>query len=73
MAIVNLLISEGKRWSKIAKKTGDTRTEHQIKNRFKTIMFRQKKEYPTIRNENILLKAYLDPSVAAKYLKREKP
>lgn len=50
MEIVRLLGQEGRKWSLIAKRLGSHRTEHMVKNRFKTILLKQKKEYPTIRN-----------------------
>ena len=43
-----------------------------VKNRYKTIILKQRKEYPHIQNENVLIKSFLDPSVADKYRRREK-
>lgn len=39
--MIKFILSEGKRWSVIAKKIGDTRTEHMVKNRFQTILRRE--------------------------------
>lgn len=69
--MVKLFIKDGKKWSQIAKKLGDQRTEHMIKNRYKTILAKQRKEYPKIRNETVLFKSFLDPTVAEKYQKRD--
>lgn len=51
----------GKRWSKIAKELGNSRTEHMVKNRFKTIYSRQKKLYPSLKSEDLLIKSFIDP------------
>ena len=42
-----------------------------VKNRFKTILLKQKKEYPQIRNEIVLIKSYSDPTVTEKYNKKD--
>jgi len=56
-----MFIEEGKKWSLVSKKLGGSRTEHMVKNRFKTIVGRQKKLHPQIANEFYLLKTFLDP------------
>jgi len=38
--LVELLLKVGKRWSKVAKSLGSLRTEHMVKNRYKTIIGR---------------------------------
>ena len=43
-----------------------------VKNRFKTIISKQRKDFPKIRNEIILMKSFLEPEVAEKYMKKEK-
>ncbi len=69
--VVRLFIIEGKRWSQVAKKLGSHRTEHMVKNRYKTILARQKKLFPHIGNENTLIRSYLDPSAASKKQSRK--
>lgn len=61
---MSLLLTTGKRWSKIAKKLGSSRTEHMIKNRYKTIISKQKKLYPHIKSEDQLIRSYAEPSAA---------
>jgi len=66
-----MFINEGKKWSLVSKKLGGSRTEHMVKNRFKTLISRQKKLYPQISNEFSLLKTFLDPQCAQRYIKKE--
>ena len=40
----------GRKWSKIARDLESNRTEHMVKNRYKTILGRLKKENPTIKD-----------------------
>jgi hypothetical protein len=40
---------------------GGSRTEHMVKNRFKTLVARQKKLFPHINHEFYLLKTLVDP------------
>jgi hypothetical protein len=68
---VRLFLSEGKKWSQVAKKLGSHRTEHMVKNRYKTILARQRKQHPKVASEATLLKSFLDPNAVLKYLKRE--
>ena len=52
-------MEKGKKWSEISKLLGNQRTEHMVKNRFKTILIRQKKIAPDLKNEADLLKNYI--------------
>lgn len=42
-----------------------------VKNRYKTILARQRKHHPKVSSEATLLKSFLDPNAVLKYLKRE--
>jgi len=46
--LIELMLKVGKRWSKVAKSLGNKRTEHMVKNRFKTIIGREKRLHPEI-------------------------
>lgn len=48
--MVQLLKKEGLRWSLVAKRLGN-RTEHMVKNRYKTILARMRKIHPHIKDE----------------------
>jgi hypothetical protein len=50
LELTRLFLTEGKKWSKISKMLGGARTEHMVKNRYKTIISRQKKAFPAIVN-----------------------
>jgi hypothetical protein len=54
--IVNYILFNGRRWSNIAKELGNHRTEHMVKNRYKTLIIKQKKITSRISNENSLLR-----------------
>lgn len=56
MIILSLVDKLGKKWSKIVKKFGGTRTEHMVKNRFNSLIIKQKKLNATIKKENKLIK-----------------
>ena len=43
---VFLILNMGRKWSKIARELESNRTEHMVKNRYKTILGRLKKENP---------------------------
>lgn len=47
---IGLLIEKGRKWSKIARELESNRTEHMVKNRFKTILGRMKRSYPDIKD-----------------------
>jgi hypothetical protein len=59
---VALLLSCGKRWSKIAKRLGSSRTEHMIKNRYKTLISKQRKLHPQMKSEDQLIRSYSELS-----------
>jgi len=46
--LIELLLKLGKRWSKVAKSLGDLRTEHMVKNRYKTILGRERRRHPGV-------------------------
>jgi len=48
--MVESILRDGRRWSRIAKEIQTNRTEHMIKNRYKTIIGRLKKKYPKIKD-----------------------
>ena len=47
---VFLILSMGRKWSKIARELESNRTEHMVKNRYKTILGRLKKDNPSIKD-----------------------
>ena len=53
------ILNEGKRWSKVARSMNTHRTEHMVKNKYKTIMIKLKKQYPEVKNEESLLKCFI--------------
>lgn len=57
--LVEVLMKVGKRWSKVAKSLGGLRTEHMVKNRYKTIVAREKRSHPEINDEDRLFRTYL--------------
>ena len=59
IVLVKLFLKIGKKWSKVAQNLGNHRTEHMVKNRYKTIIGRQKRFFPHIKDENVLLKYFL--------------
>lgn len=63
--MARLLMTEGCHWSLIAKKLGKNRTEHMIKNRYKTILCKQKKLFPQIKSENALILSFVEQHPAA--------
>jgi hypothetical protein len=46
----------GRKWSKIAKELGEKRTEHMVKNRFKSLINVEKKRFSDDIDEEILIK-----------------
>ena len=55
---MEVLLKIGKRWSKVAKSLG-RRTEHMVKNRYKTVIGRQKRLHPGINDEDSLFRLFL--------------
>lgn len=49
--LVDLVDQYGSKWAKVAKKFGGRRTEHMIKNRYQSIVKREKKEQEEIKIE----------------------
>lgn len=43
-----------------------------VKNRYKTIISKQMKDFPKIKNEIILMKSFLEPEATEKYMKKAK-
>lgn len=64
-------MSIGKKWSKIAKILGGCRTEHMVKNRYKAILSKQRKQYPRVKVDDKLLKLFLDPSASFEDSKKQ--
>lgn len=48
--IADYILSVGRKWSDIAKKLGSHRTEHMIKNRYKTLIIKMKKSHRSTKN-----------------------
>lgn len=65
--LIGSVRKEGKKWAHIAKCLNDTRTEHTVKNRYKSILTRFRKELKERRlnNERDLLAAIFERLVAA--------
>jgi hypothetical protein len=70
--LAKLFLSEGRKWSQVSRKMGGSRTEHMVKNRYKTLVSKQKKLHPDITNEYALLRTYLEPEYAEKYKSRRR-
>lgn len=54
------ILENGKKWSEIVKTLENHRTEHMIKNRFKTLLIKLKKKYKEIYSERDLLIKFLE-------------
>jgi hypothetical protein len=53
-----MVLAQGKKWSSIAKELKNTRTEHMVKNRYKSLLSRQNKKskrYKKYFNEILIL------------------
>lgn len=61
--IVEYILGKGRRWSEIGRKLEKQRTEHMIKNRYKTLLIRLKKKYPEIKGESQLLQQFLNEEI----------
>lgn len=68
---MTLLLEIGKRWSKIAKELGSSRTEHMIKNRYKTIISKQKRLFPHIKSDDQLIRFYGEAPTTTNTLPQE--
>ena len=68
--IITLFLSIGKKWSKIAKILGGCRTEHMVKNRYKAILSKQRRQYPSIKVDEKLMRLFLDPSTCVEDSKK---
>ena len=59
LTLLNCIKKKGKRWSVAMKELANTRTEHMVKNRYKSLISNEGKKYPGKREtelENILIK-----------------
>ena len=61
---IALLIEKGRKWSKIARELESNRTEHMVKNRFKTILGRMKRSNPDIKDEDKLLEMFMTNEIS---------
>lgn len=55
----------------VARSLGEQRTEHMVKNRYKTILTKQKKILPSVNNEKHLLMSFINPNLVEKYRQKE--
>ena len=46
------MLESGRKWSEIARALGNARTEHMVKNRFKTLVIMLRKKYQPLEEEN---------------------
>ena len=56
--IVSFILKHGKKWAIISKELDGKRTEHMVKNRYKSIIITLRKKYPQLDNEEDLLRAF---------------
>lgn len=54
--LIQCVMRNGRKWSKIAKELGEKRTEHMVKNRFKSLINVEKKRFSDDIDEEILIK-----------------
>lgn len=45
--------SFGKKWSLVVKKLANTRTEHMVKNRYKSLILNELKRTPSLKNNEV--------------------
>ena len=66
--IAAFILASGKKWSEIAKSLDNHRTEHMVKNRFKTLTIRLRKKFKDTEDEKELLEKFLaEASAGAAY------
>jgi hypothetical protein len=58
--MVQFIQENGKKWSEIVKALQNHRTEHMIKNRFKTLTIKLRKKYKDILSEKELLVKFME-------------
>lgn len=46
------MVEFGRKWSEIARTLGNARTEHMVKNRYKTLIIMLRKKYQQIEDEH---------------------
>ena len=63
--LVNLVDQYGSKWSKVAKKFGGRRTEHMVKNRYQSIVKRERREQEEVKIQEEL------PSVSERSFQTE--
>lgn len=49
-AIVQYILKRGRKWSDMAKDLGGNRTEHMVKNRYKTLIIKMKKNNKKVKD-----------------------
>ena len=70
LELAKLFLNIGKKWSQVSRKMGGSRTEHMVKNRYKSIISKQKKDFPHITSESSLLKSVVNPESTKKYVSK---
>jgi heterodisulfide reductase subunit C len=58
--IAKYILENGKKWSEIAKMLENHRTEHMVKNRFKTMTIKLRKNYKDANSERDMLLKFME-------------
>lgn len=53
ITLMTTVKEEGKKWSMVVKKLGNTRTEHMVKNRYKSLVSVEMKKHPEMEEAEI--------------------
>jgi hypothetical protein len=65
---VEAFLQLGKRWSKVAQHLHSARTEHMVKNRYKTLVGQERRRHPALKDEDTLLRLFLQADTSREEL-----